>query len=317
MKLKDNELAVISAVLFDADIPTAALARDKGLSPAVARATLERLIDRKVLRYYPFINPYSLGYVPYQVYFTPAPSKRQEIISFLNKHTSVSWLIRTSGPYEYCAAVLCRTPFDLKNILCEMGKRLGATFLERVTTIQTELSLFEPKFIFGREASDRSISWQPLDRPPVKLDTIDHRILSGLISNNYLSHRDLARQLSIAPSTFAERINKLSVDGVITRFLYILNLDSLGYKSFKILIPVRTTHPKLREELRELAKQEPHVFTVTECLGPWDFEIDLRCAGRDTVESFVQTLSRYFKKLLGPVQVLEYKERLKLACYPF
>ena len=317
MKLTDSERAIIAAVLFDADLPLAVLARDIRMTPSTARTTLRRLVERKILRYYPFINVYPLGYVPYQIYFTPAAAKRTAIIEYLRGHSSVSWLIRTSGAYEYCAAILCRTPFDLNRILEEMGARLGATFLERAPTAQTRLSLLEPKFLFERNGRDRFVTWSAPQKLAPPLDALDHHILAGLIQNHYESGRDLSRQLQIPSSTFAQRVKALCTAGIIEHFVYIVNFEALGCRSYKILVSARTTHPDFREELWQLARRHPYSYTFTECIGPWDFEIDLRCPSAEIAEHLVETLSRHFKKLVASARILRYEERIKLACYPF
>jgi hypothetical protein len=99
--------------------------------------------------------------------------------------------------------------------------------------------------------------------------------------------------------------------------VYTVNWAALGYHSHKILVQARTPHAQFRHELRELVQREPHLYAFTECIGPWDFEIDIRSPNESTVKRFVTALSAHFGKLLGSIEVLTFEDRFKMSCYPF
>ncbi len=317
MKLKDVELAVMSAVLFDADLPIASLARDSGITPSTARATLTKLKEEQILRYYPFINVYPMGYIPYQFYFTPVAAKEEAIKTYLFNHQSVSWLIQASGPYKFCAVMLCKTPFEFLAILQEMGTRLGAVFVHRATALQTAHTMTKPMALFPRDKNYREITWQSLESKSGEIDTVDRRILSGLLNCRYESRRDLSRQLDIASSTFSERIKWLCDQKIITGFVYAINFAKLGYHSYKILVTAKTPHTKFRAELKNLVRHEPNTYAFTECIGPWDYEIDLRCPEESTPQRFIKAIQAHFGALLGAVEIVKFEQRIKMSCYPF
>ncbi len=62
----------------------------------------------------------------------------------------------------------------------------------------------------------------------MKLDDTDHRIIATLRKNSRQSVRDLAKALSLRPSTVHERIRKLRVEGIIEKFTIKLNNAAIG-----------------------------------------------------------------------------------------
>lgn len=62
----------------------------------------------------------------------------------------------------------------------------------------------------------------------IDLDEIDHRILGTLQNDADLSNLELARRIGLSPATALRRVKRLKEQGVIERFVAVLNPEALG-----------------------------------------------------------------------------------------
>ena len=64
----------------------------------------------------------------------------------------------------------------------------------------------------------------------MKLDRIDKRILAALQENGRISNLELADKVGLSPSPCSRRVKQLEDDGVIDRYVTLLDIDTLGLK---------------------------------------------------------------------------------------
>ena len=64
----------------------------------------------------------------------------------------------------------------------------------------------------------------------MKLDRIDKRILAALQENGRISNLELAEKVGLSPSPCSRRVKQLEDDGVIDRYVTLLDIDTLGLK---------------------------------------------------------------------------------------
>ncbi len=62
----------------------------------------------------------------------------------------------------------------------------------------------------------------------IDLDEVDHRILGMLQNDADLSNLELARRIGLSPATALRRVKRLKEQGVIERFVAVLNPEALG-----------------------------------------------------------------------------------------
>jgi Lrp/AsnC family transcriptional regulator, leucine-responsive regulatory protein len=63
----------------------------------------------------------------------------------------------------------------------------------------------------------------------LSLDAADHSIIRELQRDGRMSVADLARAISLSPSATADRLRRLTDDGVITGFTATVDAEALGY----------------------------------------------------------------------------------------
>ena len=96
------------------------------------------------------------------------------------------------------------------------------------------------------------------------LDDIDKRILSNLQDNCRISYSAIARELDVAESTVRYRVNRLKNEGVITRFIALLDPRKIGLNITAIVL-IKVDPKNLEEASKLLAsfRESHHLFKST------------------------------------------------------
>jgi DNA-binding Lrp family transcriptional regulator len=99
-KLSQVQADILKCVLHRASCSVDEISKLVPYKPHVIRRCLEQLRDAKALRKSIFCNFYKLGYVSYNIHFTPRADRYRlvpELINFLVKHPRVSWCAQRTG----------------------------------------------------------------------------------------------------------------------------------------------------------------------------------------------------------------------------
>jgi DNA-binding Lrp family transcriptional regulator len=318
MHLTENERLVIQAYELDADLSYALGSKKTGLSEKQIRYALQSLQDRKVLRYYPFINIYPLGYSPFLLFVslhTTSESVREETLETIKKSQVVSWFTKFEGVYDYCISIVARDTHDFLHQADALFSKKIISFPLKSVVQQTSLTLFQAKYI-GKPKTVRHVSWEHTgDR--YALDDTDKKVLSSLMHTEYRSKRDLARNLSMPSSTLDDRLSMLVEHGVLQKFVYLIDPKMFGFRCYKLLLTSKVINTKLTKLLFEYCRDEPNCIIFITCVGAWDYEVGIEVHSDVAAQEFKERLAYKFAQVLSSVVLLDQREELKDFCYPF
>jgi DNA-binding Lrp family transcriptional regulator len=122
-----------------------------------------------------------------------------------------------------------------------------------------------------------------------ELDAFDLRILDALQEDARITILDLAERVGLSPTPCARRVKRLEEEGVISRYVTLLNAERLGI-GLNVFVNVR---------LRSQTKQSVDIFDrainelpeVVECYlltGEYDYLLHLRVADIAALRAFVR-----------------------------
>ena len=104
---------------------------------------------------------------------------------------------------------------------------------------------------------------------PVKLDTLDRKLLYELDSDSRQSVSQLARSLRQGRDRVAYRMDRLVREGVIRQFTVTINPYRLGYTLYKTYLKVSKERGRY-ESLIKLLGAHPRIYWIADCDGRWD-----------------------------------------------
>ncbi|MFV9482592.1 Lrp/AsnC family transcriptional regulator [Christiangramia sp. OXR-203] len=106
----------------------------------------------------------------------------------------------------------------------------------------------------------------------MKIDELDKRILKHLQEDSKKTNKEIANDLKLSVTAIYERIKKLERDGVISKYVALVNPESVG-KGFMVLCQIKLIQHK-KDILTKFEKDITSLPEVIECLhvsGDYDY----------------------------------------------
>ncbi|MEM7199952.1 MAG: Lrp/AsnC family transcriptional regulator [Planctomycetota bacterium] len=115
-----------------------------------------------------------------------------------------------------------------------------------------------------------------------RLDRIDDAILAELQNDAWLSNKELAKRVHLAPSSCLERVRRLRELGALTGFHASVDPRALGIGIQALIAVQMRTHDSTRvHEFLDLAATVPEVVAVFYLAGKTDFLVHVAVADSD------------------------------------
>ena len=120
------------------------------------------------------------------------------------------------------------------------------------------------------------------------MDAIDLKILRELQKNARLTHKELAAKVNLSTTPVFERVRKLEREGIIDRYVTVLNSEKLG-KGFTDFCSVKMA--RLGKEIADnFAQTVAAIPEVTECYnisGQYDYLLKIQAPDMKYYQQFV------------------------------
>jgi len=319
MKLPQAARAALAAVEYAPDVPFTTLAKSHGIRASTLKYYVHKLLQTGVMRYYPVVNVYRLGYTAYSLYLAVTPhetDRLQQLIAAVCQESCVSWVAEVGGEYQLCVSVLVQTTAELSAFLDRLAARFGSIINDKAVVTQVSLSMFPTKYLSPRPPVTVGLTWGRCDAT-ADIDALDRRVLHGLMEQRVPSQRELARTLGVAVTTLQERLARLRSSGVIIGSVYLVSADSLQMQTFKVLVSTREPHSLIGSDLFRFCQRHPQVTSFIHALGSWDYEIGVEVETPSATTAFIAELSASFAKAMTKVRTVPMFRELKVACFPF
>ncbi|NDC39449.1 MAG: Lrp/AsnC family transcriptional regulator [Proteobacteria bacterium] len=314
VSLSEQDRKVLELIQQTVNMSAADIGTMLRLKPHVARRSIERLRHAKAIHPYVPINTAALGFCEYQVvldsggdigHLTTALTKR------IMEHDHVPLVIELAGKIQF--SVWARSSIQFGTLLDSLIGVLP-TGVVKTVIMRRWFHSFVLTFEEGMDAFG-GCRLEP-NKMPVTIDETDHKILRAISQINHLSSQQIGRLAELPVSTVDYRIRRLMKENVILEPRYYMNESKLGLHG--LYVRLRSESPAAtRERLLLAARESREISSLTEVIGPWDFEICLALRNALTTNS---TLASMLHKLKGAVSVHEIVPHLgylKICNYPF
>ena len=122
-----------------------------------------------------------------------------------------------------------------------------------------------------------------------KLDEFDIKILSALQDNARISTQELAERVGLSATPCARRVKRMEDDGLIDRYVTLLNPERLGI-GLNVFVNVRlnTQSAKAFEAFEQAIRKLPQVVGCYLLAGNEDYLVQIRVADVEACRSFIR-----------------------------
>lgn len=122
----------------------------------------------------------------------------------------------------------------------------------------------------------------------MKIDSIDKQILSILQHNAQITNVELARKIGISPPAMLERVKRLEKNGIIKRYVAIVDPSKIS-KGIFVLVSVSLSAHQL-SSIDQFTRQIKKLDEVLECYhvaGEEDFILKIAVSSIEEYEKFI------------------------------
>jgi len=316
--LRPFEAELLQLVEYAPELSAAKVAKRLGCQSSRVAYTLRKLRDDGIITRRPIVNYSQLGYTNVGVYFSLRSARRERVealLTSLARRSEVAWLGSLAGAHQYGMAVLVPSLAVFGTFLRDLGDQYDALLAARVI-VPRLLVYGYPRYASAKTLRPHS-AIALIGTQPTPIDALDHAILQHLVNGESGSIRDLAHQLSASSATVERRVTRLEREGVIVRWIYSINTELLGRHAFRLLLSTPHSSTGLEIKLKQFCARHPAVTMLIQCLGGWDYEIEVEVDDPKEITTLAQQLLEAFEGNLEQVQICSELRDWKFSLYPF
>jgi len=121
------------------------------------------------------------------------------------------------------------------------------------------------------------------------MDEIDYKILRALQFNARITNTELAERVALSPSPCWNRVRRLEAEGVIEKYVTIINQRAIGVPE-SVILEVRLTHhdDEILKRFEEALRRLPEVVEAFLVTGEYDYYVRVATSGTDGYERFLR-----------------------------
>ena len=118
------------------------------------------------------------------------------------------------------------------------------------------------------------------------MDRVDVQILNLLQQNAKTPQADIARQVGLSPAAVNERIKKLETQGVIRRYVALIDEEKVGC-DVTAFIEVFIEHPRFEKSFVDAMKALPEVQEVHHVTGEFSCLLKIKTRNRTSLKELL------------------------------
>lgn len=317
--LSQKESEVLAAVELCANLSMDEIKQRTGLQEHAIRYHLHNLEEREIIVRRPFLNIVPAGYEYFGIYFSASLSNQETRTAFQNdliNEDKITWIAELGGEYSIGMALCVENLPEVQSVLERLSKKYPNIFYNKVIAGQFRATAFGRRYLTTQKHPSVNLE-MAAGTEHVELDDLDKRILASMLKLKYKSNRQLGQLMGMALSTLDDRIKRLERLGIICGYTYEVDAALYGMQSAILLVSCKGISPAIRENIYQFAQSNSAITFIYECLGSWDFELNLECENLQGIGALADKLTNHLGSNLNNVKVLARYSELKNSFVPF
>jgi Lrp/AsnC family leucine-responsive transcriptional regulator len=314
-KLDRRDRIILYELDRDARQPLSSIAKKAHLSrEAVLYRVRGYLKDGIIRNYLAVINMAKLGFTHHKVYVklhNASAEKEKELVDYLCKSPRVTWAASCEGKYSLAFAVKARDLVELDAFMKELNRNFWQYIMVADISSIIGAHYFHRNYLIGgRRETKRQIFWG-ISGVAAKLDKEDVGVLDALAESPRATSVEIAKRLGVSPDSVLRRIKRLEGQEILEHNMLWPDVNKLRGFYYKVLITLRNTTAEREEKLLKFCGSHPDIVYIVNCVGPWQFEIDVEVASMEEFRALMQSLLREFPDIVSDYTPLNIYEEHK------
>jgi len=277
---------------------------------------IKRLKRMKILQKFSLIPGFAaMDKDTFYVFFRLRVSEeeKKQVYSYLKTHPLALEVLRLSGNWNIMMELVCDDIHHFNEELAGITKYLGS----RLSDYKTIL-LYMPYKVEASINFEKDYVEEPFKPPKqaARLDPLDRKIVGLLSDNSDLSYNELAGRADTSADTAFYRVKKLIDDGVIRKFVPMIDLEEAGFQNYIILLKLSDVSEEKFDSLREYLVNNRSINFSFRTAG--ELGVVIFCAYKTNwmLDDFLTNLVSLYGDIVREQEVLIISEILKFDYFP-
>ena len=303
LDIKDKK--IISILIKNSRTPVSRIAKILGYSKEVVNYRISKLIKENIITdFYAVIDSTKLGFEKFNIYlefYNLSKTDEQGVINYLLNNKNVSWIISTSGKWDFMIQLYTKTIKDLDAVLLEISNKFLNLLKSYEIFIISDFKHLPQKYLTYdiNLAIPKSLSYSSeflqKKEESINIDNIDIKILKILEENSRKSLLDMSKEIGLSKDTIKYRIKKLIRQDIIKNFFIRLNHHKLGYQYYSILLKLKNIDVEKRKIIISYLENRKEVIAEFIQIGTWNLTAQVMVKNAIELKILMSELKEAFK----------------------
>ncbi|MFH1072265.1 MAG: winged helix-turn-helix transcriptional regulator [Nanoarchaeota archaeon] len=285
IKLDIKDKNILSILVRNSRTPVTRIAKILGYSKEVVSYRIERLVKEGIITdFYAVIDSTALGYLKFNIYlefYNLSKDDEQMVIAYLRDHRNVSWIISTSGKWDFMIQLYTRTIQDLDAIMLNMANKFTGLLKAYEIFIISGFMHLPPRYLTSGipllplKALPYAADFEAKKDEKTEIDKLDLQILKILEEDARTSLLDMSRKLELSKDAIKYRIRKLIRQGIIKDFLLRFNYHKLGFQYYSLLLQLKNVDIEKRKKILSYFTNRNETIALFVQIGSWNLAVQV------------------------------------------
>ena len=263
---------------------------------------MKKLEDEKIIPgYHAIVDMSKLGYFTFRVYFKFQQMTEDEgnrFVKHVQERLKQVWTITSMhGKWDYALFLGVKTILEFHSIWEDIMLLYKRNIQRYNVAVYAPIYNFNRKFFLDQTVGSIERIYGAGEKEDI--DEIDWRLIERYANNVRQSSLKLAKELRISPDTVRNRIKNLEKKKIIVGYKIGLNLEKLGYVSYRIDLQLIST--ERNKELFEYCRNHKNIYQINRSIGGADFEIEVIVKDLNHLIKLIDELKVRFKDVINNV----------------
>ncbi|MBU0459774.1 MAG: Lrp/AsnC family transcriptional regulator [Nanoarchaeota archaeon] len=300
---------ILKELLENSRLPLSQVGKKVRLSRENVYYRIQNLIKQGIIR--DFITSIDYEYLGFQQFVVFIEfdkidkEKESQIIEYLKKEKSVSWIGILSGNWSLTFDIFAKSNIELNDFI---GKFFNS--FEQNVGDYFILNLQESNYFFNKIIDESVSISNSKSKGNTKVDTVDLKILKKLNEDARISYVDLSHDLNLSANAIKKRIQNLEKNKIILGYSISINHKRFGLEWQGLQIKLRRPAKELEDKLKSYLKVSKKVIFYYHYnkSGIYDFDIGVMVKDSSDLREFINQIRKDFYdeiKIINSFLVLE------------
>jgi Lrp/AsnC family transcriptional regulator, leucine-responsive regulatory protein len=312
------DLKILQELEEDSRKTSSNIGKSLNLSQQVISYRISNLIKQGIIKeFYTMIDFGKLGFSSYRIMIKLkdiSKKEKDDFIDYISKSKNILWFVECGEEWDLILNIMARSSYEFEELFGVLLKEHSEIILDYDTLFTIKGIYFGRRYLFGKQginkpsfAGSNEIS---------EINETDKKILNEISENARMNSVDIEKRIKVNYKTVLSRINSLKKENIITGFKPLIDLEKIGYQSYKLLIDLKKLSKKEEQEFIDFLYTDKRIIGILKMIGKWNFEVEFEVKEQKEIWDIYKKTYEFLKEKSSKITLLPLFKEYKYNYFP-